>query len=227
LYSFSPIKPRGCILSSSSKYVTREARVNPVSDTLKSESKKPSSYIIPKKPLALLKNILTGEGKVKVEYNNTNVSFTFGNTHLVSRLIDGKYPNYDAVIPKENPNKLTVDREAFLNSIRRVSLFSSETTHQVCLRLKGSELNISAEDTDFSNEAAERLTCNYQGEDLEIGFNSRFLAEMLSNLETEEVTFEMSSPNRAGVMKPVNGNGKSKSGSEDLLMLVMPVMLNN
>lgn len=187
------------------------------------KSKKATSYIIPKKPLTLLKNILSGSGKVTVEYNNTNVSFSFGNTLLVSRLIDGKYPNYDAVIPKENPNKMIVDREAFLNSIRRVSIFSNKTTHQVRLKVKGSELNISAEDLDFSNEANERLTCSYKGEDMEIGFNSRFLAEMLSNMDCEEVQFEMSSPNRAGVMVPSKGSSKE----EDILMLVMPVMLNN
>lgn len=187
------------------------------------KSKKSTSYIIPKKPLMLLKNILTGTGKVKVEYNNTNVSFSFGNTLLVSRLIDGKYPNYDAVIPKENPNKMIVDREAFLNSIRRVSIFANKTTHQVRLKVKGSELNISAEDLDFSNEANERLTCSYKGEDMEIGFNSKFLAEMLSNIDCEEVQFEMSSPNRAGVMIPSKNGNKE----EDILMLVMPVMLNN
>ncbi len=187
------------------------------------KSKKSTSYIIPKKPLTLLKNILSGSGKVTVEYNNTNVSFSFGNTLLVSRLIDGKYPNYDAVIPKENPNKMIVDREAFLNSIRRVSIFANKTTHQVRLKVKGSELNISAEDLDFSNEANERLTCNYKGEDMEIGFNSKFLAEMLSNIDCEEVQFEMSTPNRAGVMVP----SKDSNKDEDILMLVMPVMLNN
>lgn len=187
------------------------------------KSKKSGSYIIPRKPLTLLKNILAGDGKVKVEYNNTNVSFSFGSNHLVSRLIDGKYPNYDAVIPKENPNKLVVDREAFLNSIRRVSIFANKTTHQVRLKVKGSELNVSAEDLDFANEATERLTCNYKGEDMEIGFNSKFLAEMLSNMDSEEVQFEMSSPNRAGVMVPAKNGNKE----EDILMLVMPVMLNN
>ncbi|TAL57618.1 MAG: DNA polymerase III subunit beta [Bacteroidetes bacterium] len=187
------------------------------------KSKKATSYIIPKKPLALLRNILIGDGKVKVEYNNTNVSFSFGNILLISRLIDGKYPNYDAVIPKENPNKMIVDRESFLNSIRRVSIYANKTTHQVRLKVKGSELNISAEDLDFSNEANERLTCNYKGEDMEIGFNSKFLAEMLSNIDCEEVQFEMSSPNRAGVMVPSKNGNKE----EDILMLVMPVMLNN
>jgi DNA polymerase-3 subunit beta len=187
------------------------------------KSKKSSSYIIPRKPLTLLKNVLTTGGLVAVEYNNTNVSFTFGNTHLISRLIDGKYPNYDAVIPKENPNKMIVDRAAFLNSIKRVSIFSNKTTHQVRLSVKGSELNISAEDLDFSNEANERLTCSYNGEDMEIGFNSKFLAEMLSNMDSDEVQFEMSTPNRAGVLVPA----KNTNDQEDILMLVMPVMLNN
>jgi len=187
------------------------------------KSKKSTSYIIPRKPLSLVKNTLTGDGKVQVEYNNTNVSFAFGNMLLVSRLIDGKYPNYDAVIPKENPNKMIVDREAFLHSIRRVSIFANKTTNQVRLKVKGSELNISAEDLDFSNEANERLTCNYKGEDMEIGFNSKFLAEMLSNIDCEEVQFEMSNPNRAGVMIPA----KNTNNEEDILMLVMPVMLNN
>jgi DNA polymerase III subunit beta len=188
-----------------------------------SKSKKSASYIIPKKPLTLLKNVLTGNGKVQVEYNTTNVSFSFGNILLISRLIDGKYPNYDAVIPKENPNKMIVDREAFLNSIRRVSIFANKTTNQVRLKVIGNELNISAEDLDFSNEANERLTCSYLGEDMEIGFNSKFLAEMLSNIDCEEVQFEMSTPNRAGVMVPA----KSTDKEEDILMLVMPVMLNN
>ncbi len=183
-----------------------------------------ASFIIPKKPLTLLKNILGGiTGNVKIEYNNTNAFFSFENTNLVCRLIDGKYPNYDAVIPKENPNKLTVDRLAFLNSIRRVSIFSNKTTHQVRLKIAGSELSISAEDLDFANEASERLTCQYAGEDMEIGFNSRFLAEMLSNLNGDNINLEMSAPNRAGILLPSDNDNKA----EDILMLVMPVMLNS
>ena len=183
-----------------------------------------SSFIIPKKPLNLLKNTLGGvNGNVKIEYNNTNAFFSFENTNLVCRLIDGKYPNYEAVIPKENPNKLTVDRISFLNSIRRVSIFSNKTTHQVRLKIAGSELSISAEDLDFSNEASERLTCQYSGEDMEIGFNSKFLAEMLSNFNCENVNMEMSAPNRAGILLPTD----NENSAEDILMLVMPVMLNN
>ena len=187
-------------------------------------SSKGASYIMPKKPLTLLKNLLSGiEAEVKIEYNDTNAFFTVDNVNLVCRLIDGKYPNYEAVIPKENPNRLTISRQAFLNSIRRVSIFSNKTTHQVRLKLTGSELNISAEDLDFANEANERLTCQYDGEDLEIGFNSRFIIEMLNNLQTENILLEMSAPNRAGIILP----GDSDDENEDILMLVMPVMLNS
>jgi len=134
-----------------------------------------AEFIMPKKPLNLLKGILGGsESEVTIEYNDANAKFTFDNIVLVCRLIDGKYPNYEAVIPKENPNKLTVDRASFLNSVRRVSIFSSKTTHQIRLKMAGTELNISAEDLDFANKADERLSCDYQGDDMQIGFNSRF-----------------------------------------------------
>jgi DNA polymerase III subunit beta len=185
---------------------------------------KTSSFILPKKPLNLLKNTLALlVSDVEIEYNETNASFTFDNTNLICRLIEGKYPNYEAVIPKSNPNKLTVDRSSLLSSIKRVSIFSNKTTHQVRLKISGSELNLSAEDIDFANEATERLTCQFAGEDMEIGFNSKFLIEMLSNLECENVMIEMSAPNRAGILLPVE---KIEDG-EDILMLVMPVMLNN
>ncbi|MCC7303056.1 MAG: DNA polymerase III subunit beta [Bacteroidia bacterium] len=183
-----------------------------------------ASFIVPKKPLTLLKNLLTANDEnVQVEYNANNAHFSFAGINLTCRLIDGKYPNYEAVIPKENPNRLTISRSSFLGSIRRVSIFSNKTTHQVRLKVGGSELNISAEDLDFSNEANERLTCAYEGQDMEIGFNSRFLLDMLNNLETEDVVLEMSAPNRAGIIKPATAAAEG----EDTLMLVMPVMLNN
>ncbi len=188
------------------------------------KSDKSSSFIMPKKSLNLLKNVLGAVNEeVSVEYNETNALFSFASTTLVCRLIDGKYPNYEAVIPKENPNKLTVERSAFLNAIKRVSIFSSKTTHQVRLKVTGSELTISAEDIDFANSATERLTCQYEGEDMEIGFNSRFLMEMLTNLRSEQVNLEMSAPNRAGILTPV----EKEDDNEEVLMLVMPVMLNS
>ena len=160
---------------------------------------------------------------MKIEYNQTNAKFNFGSIVLTCRLIDGKYPNYNAVIPQENSNKLTIDRLSFLNSVKRVSIFSNKTTHQIRLKIAGNEMHISAEDLDFSNKADERLSCQYEGSDIEIGFNSRFLLEMISSLETEQIHLEMSAPNRAGILLP---EGNSKDG-EDILMLVMPVMLNN
>ena len=184
---------------------------------------KTAEFIMPKKPLNLLKGVLGGEEDVIIEYNDANAKFTFENFVLICRLIDGKYPNYEAVIPKENPNKLTVDRASFQNSVRRVSIFSSKTTHQIRLKMAGTELNISAEDLDFSNKADERLSCDYQGDDMQIGFNSRFLSEMLSNLTSSEVLIEMSLPNRAGILTPIDGTDEG----EKITMLVMPVMLNN
>jgi len=183
-----------------------------------------TEFIMPKKPLNLLKGILAGsEEEVVIEYNESNAKFTFENSQLICRLIDGKYPNYEAVIPKENPNKLVIDRTQFLNSVRRVSIFSNKTTHQIRLKIAGAELNISAEDIDYSNKAEERLTCDYQGDDMQIGFNSRFLTEMLNNLNADEVKLEMSLPNRAGILTPIDG----LDTGEFITMLVMPVMLNN
>ena len=183
-----------------------------------------AEFIMPKKPLNLLKGILAAsDDDIKVEYNDSNAKFSFDNVQLLCRLIDGKYPNYEAVIPKENPNKLIIDRNQFLNSVRRVSIFSNKTTHQIRLKIAGAELNISAEDIDYSNKAEERLTCDYQGDDMQIGFNSRFLVEMLNNLNANDVSLEMSLPNRAGILTPVDGLDEG----EKVTMLVMPVMLNN
>lgn len=187
------------------------------------KSKGAASFILPKKPLNLLKNVLPQEEtKIKIDYNEANAFFSFDNYDLICRLIDGRYPNYEAVIPADNPNVLTIDRVAFLNSIKRVSIYSNKTTYQVKLSIKGSQLSVSAEDVDFANEANERLTCAYDGTDMEIAFNARFLADMLTNLDTEEVVLNLSLPNRAGILTP----GKDGiSPNESILMLVMPVMI--
>ncbi|NMH86147.1 DNA polymerase III subunit beta [Flavivirga algicola] len=195
------------------KYTREDIKANQVAE-----------FIMPKKPLNLLKGILAAsEDDVTIEYNESNAKFTFENSILICRLIDGKYPNYEAVIPKENPNKLVIDRTQFLNSVKRVSIFSNKTTHQIRLKIAGAELNISAEDIDYSNKAEERLTCDYQGDDMQIGFNSRFLTEMLNNLGSDEVQLEMSMPNRAGILTPIDGLDEG----EQVTMLVMPVMLNS
>jgi DNA polymerase III subunit beta len=182
-----------------------------------------SSFIVPRKPLNLLRSALASlKTDVRIDYTDNNALFSFDSVTLICRLIEGKYPNYEAVIPKENPFRLTVDRLDLLGSIKRVSIFANKTTHQVRLKMGGSELTISAEDLDFANEAQERLTCTYSGDDMEIGFNSRFLQEMLSNLDSENIHIEMSAPNRAGIITQV----EKGDPNEDILMLVMPVMLN-
>ena len=183
-----------------------------------------AEFIMPKKPLNLLKSVLVGsEEEVKVKYNNSNVQFSFDDTLIICRLIDGKYPNYEAVIPKDNPNIMSINRVQLLNTVKRVSIFSNKTTHQIRLRIAGAELHISAEDIDYSNKAEERLRCAFQGDDMQIGFNARFLTEMLTNLNSEEVQLELSLPNRAGIITPVDGLEQG----EQVTMLVMPVMLNN
>lgn len=181
------------------------------------------SFILPKKASNLLRSSLPDdETTVKVDFNNANAFFSFGSYHLVCRLIDEKYPDYNAVIPKENPNTLLIDRLQFLNSVKRVSIVSNKTTHQIRLKIAGSEMIVSAEDFDASNEGQERLVCDYSGSDIEIGFNSKYLMDMLTNLGTDQIRFELSTPNRAGLLLP----SKNEEG-EEILMLVMPMMLNN
>lgn len=185
-------------------------------------------FILPRKPISLIKNILSSHKEdcdVVMEYNSTNVSFSFDNFYAVCRLVDGKYPNIEAAIPKENPNKLTVDRVSFLNTLRRVSLFASLSTHQVRLTIGERDLYVSAEDIEFSNNAKEKMPCEYEGDPMEIGFNAKFLMEMVNNLDTENILIEMSHPSRAGILFPVNNGDEAQN--EDILMLVMPVMLAN
>ncbi|HEY8401918.1 MAG TPA: DNA polymerase III subunit beta [Cytophagaceae bacterium] len=182
-----------------------------------------NTLIIPRKALNLLKASLPGDNTiVKIEFNASNAFFSFNNIKMICRLIDERFPDYENAIPVNNPNKLTINRADVLNSLKRISIYANKTTHQVRLRIAGSELQISAEDLDFSNEANERLACEYEGEDMEIGFNAKFLIEMLNNLDCESVDFNLSAPNRAGLIIPTD-----KDQNEDILMLVMPVMLNN
>lgn len=186
-------------------------------------SEEPSSIIIPRKALNLLKSTLPSENvPITVEFNNSNAYFKFNNIKMICRLIDERFPDYENVIPVDNENDMTINRMELLSSLRRIAIYANKTTYQVGLKLTGSELQISAEDQDFSNEANERLSCEHEGEDIEIGFNAKFLVEMLNNLSSKEVTFKFSVPNRAGLIIP-----SEKGEHEDILMLVMPVMLNN
>ncbi|MBR4505739.1 MAG: DNA polymerase III subunit beta [Bacteroidales bacterium] len=194
-------------------------------DITSSES---TNFILPKKPITIVKNILAArkdDGDITVEYNNTNLFITFDNFYIVCRLVDGRYPNYEAAIPKDNPNKLILDRQSFLNTLRRVSIFASEATRQVRLSISANKVDISAEDLEFSNKAHESIPCQYEGDPMDIGFNAKFLTEMISNLDTEQVLIELSHPSRAGIIFPYGDEAEGKQ--DDILMLVMPVMLAN
>ena len=211
--------------SESLKFVATDAHKLVKFETSEYSANEVSEFIMPKKPLQILKGILQTESSdLTIQHNDSNAKFIFDKSSITCRLIDGKFPNYEAVIPKDNPNVLTIDRQLFLNSARRVSIFSNKTTNQIRLKLAGSLLNISAEDFDFSNKADENLECQYSGDDIQIGFNSKFLIEMLNNLESDMITLSMSHPNRAGIIRPLNESGESK---ESITMLVMPVMLND
>ncbi len=181
-----------------------------------------TTLILPRKALNLLKSSLpSGSVDVKAEFSNSNAFFSFENIKMVSRLIDERYPDYENVIPKDNPNKMLIERNSFLSTLKRIAIYSNKTTHQIRLKISADELEISAEDLDYSNEAKEKITCEFSGEPMEIGFNAKFLIEMLNNLDASMISMEMSLPNRAGLIVPVE-----KDENEDILMLVMPVMLN-
>lgn len=186
-------------------------------------SKTASSFIVPRKALQLISGSLpTEDTQVTISYNSSNAFFSFGNVNLICRLIDARFPDYNAVIPTDNPNRLIISANEIINSLRRLIIFSNKTTHQVTFELKGSELTITARDLDFSNEATEKLVCNYNGEDMEISFNGKFLTDILSALNTDEVQFEFSTPTRASLISPT-----LVDANETTLMLVMPIMVNN
>jgi DNA polymerase III subunit beta len=178
--------------------------------------------IVPRKTLILLNTLLSGESQtVNVAFNDSHVYFKLAHMSMVSRLIDERYPDYERVIPTDNVNKLTIHRMSFLSSLKRIAIYANRTTHQIKLSIAGSELQIFAEDFDFSSDANERLTCEYEGDDLEIGFNAKFLVEILQNLTVEEVEMHFSTPSKASLIFP-----KEKEDNEDLMLLIMPVILN-
>lgn len=182
-----------------------------------------SSFILPKKPASLLRNILAREkNDVLIEFDDKNALFTLTDYRLVCRLVEGNYPNYSSVIPSDNPNKLIIDRLDIINSLRRVSVFSSQASNLVKLDISANQLNVSAQDIDFSISAYENLTCQYDGDNMEIGFKSTFLIELLNNLSSREIVLELSDPSRAGLLLPL----EKDSDDEDLLMLLMPMMIN-
>ena len=185
------------------------------------KNNEPKEFIMPKKPLSIFKNILSGsDDEVVIEFNENMAKFSFGEHTWICRLIDGKYPNYTAVVPKENPNVLTINRNLLLSSIRRASIFSSKSTNQVRFKLSGNILHLHAEDTEYANKAEMQIPCEYKGEDINIGFSSKFLTEMLAVLNSEDILIKMSQPNRPGIIEPVDGLDED----EHILMLSMPVI---
>ncbi len=182
-----------------------------------------ASFILPKKPASLLRNILPKEsGPFKVEFDNKNAFFNLTDYKVVCRLVEGNYPNYNSVIPKNNPRKISIDRVQFFNTLKRVSVFSNQASNLVKLQMKGNEVTVSAQDIDFSISATERIKCQYEGDDIEIGFKSVFLLEILANIASQDVIMELADPTRAGLFLPA----EAESASEDLLMLLMPMMIN-
>ncbi len=180
------------------------------------------SFIVPRKPLNLLKSALPdNEDEITINYNSNHLFVKHGTTQMSCRLIDARFPDYKVVIPADNPYKLVVNKSQFQSALRRVSVFSNKSTNQVALNISGSELGLAAQDVDFSFEGNERMKCQYDGEDLTIAFNARFLIEMLNASEGDEVRIELSTPTKAGILRPIEAEE-----NEDLLMLVMPLMLN-
>jgi DNA polymerase-3 subunit beta len=183
---------------------------------------KNDSFIVPRKPLNLLKSAIpSNDDEITISYNSNHLFVKHGTTQMSCRLIDARFPDYKVVIPSENPYRLTVNRNDFQGALRRVSVFSNKSTNQVALSIAGSELELKAQDVDFSFEGDERMKCQYNGEDMMIAFNARFLIEMLGAANSDEVNIELSTPTKAGLIKPAE-----QDENEELLMLVMPLMLN-
>lgn len=181
-----------------------------------------AAFILPKKPAVLLKNLLPKEqGDIQISFDGRNAIIILEGYVLTCRLIEGRYPNYNSVIPQNNPHKVTIDRNAFISALKRVSVFSSAATSLIKLHLENNTIQISAQDIDFSTSAEETLICQYDGSPLSIGFKPTFLVEIMNNIATQEVMMELADPSRGGVILPTE-----QEENEDLLMLLMPMMLN-
>jgi DNA polymerase-3 subunit beta len=183
-----------------------------------------SSFILPKKPASILKSVLPKAfSDITLEIDDKNALFTFESFTLICRLVEGVYPNYGTVIPKDNPNKLIVDRVELMTGLKRVAIFANQASNLVGLAISGNQLKINAKDIDYAMEGHEEVNCQYDGDEMEIGFKSNFLFEILSNITTSEVVFELSDPTRAGIVLPKDNENES----EEVLMLLMPMMINN
>lgn len=191
--------------------------------TIEAKGEERASFILPKKPSNLLKSLLAKEIEdVAIKFDENNAYITMSGYTMTCRFIEGRYPNYNSVIPQENPNKVTVDRQTLLNALKRVSVFSNPANSLVKLQLSDSTIEISAQDIDFSTAAEETVACEYTGNAMNIGFKSSFFIEILNNIQARDISLELSDPSRAGLIFPMD-----KEDGEDLLMLLMPMMLND
>ena len=189
--------------------------------SIKSDS--PASFILPKKPATLLKNVLAKDGgDVVIKFNDRSAEITFADGSLACRLIDGRYPNYNSVIPQNNPNQLTIDRRSLIGALRRVLPFASESSQLIRFHLEAGKVELSSEDIDFATSAKEVITCEYAGQSMNIGFKGSSLSEILNNLEGDDVIIELADPSRAGIIVPA-----TQPENEDVLMLIMPMLLND
>jgi DNA polymerase-3 subunit beta len=187
------------------------------------KSETPASFILPKKPATLLKNVLGKDGgDVVIKFDDRTSEIRFAEGTLMCRLIEGKYPNYNSVIPKNNPNELTIDRRSLLGALRRVLPFASESSQLIRFHLEAGRLELTSEDIDFATSAKETITCDYSGQAMNIGFKGGSLSEILTNLDSDEVTIQLADPSRAGLILPT-----TQPENEDVLMLIMPMLLND
>jgi DNA polymerase-3 subunit beta len=189
--------------------------------SIKGEQK--SILIIPKKPANLLRNILPKEtGSVIISFDENNVLFKLSNYQMFCRLVEGRFPNYNAVVPQNNPYKIIVERASFLNTLKRVAIFANQSTSLVKISISSNKMELTSQDIDFSTSAEESITCQYEGEQINIGFKAQFIIDIVSNLETQDIVLELADPSRAGLFLPVENEE-----NEDLLMLLMPMLIND
>ena len=185
-------------------------------------SEQPAAFILPKKPANLLRNLLGKVGgDVIIRFDERNAEVNYGDGILQCRLIEGRYPNYNSVIPQNNPNELRVDRLGLLAALRRVQPFANDSSNLIRFHVEGSTLQLDAEDYDFSKTATERLTCEYNGQPMSIGFKGSSFIEVLSNFDCQEVIIQLADPSRAGLVLP-----SEQPENQDVLMLMMPMLIN-
>ncbi len=186
-------------------------------------SEQPASFILPKKPATLLRNMLQKEGgDVNIRFDERNAEIVYDDGTIICRLIEGRYPNYNSVIPQNNPNVLTVDRLTLLSALRRVQPFANDSSNLIRFHVEGSTLQLNAEDFDFSKTATEQMNCDYNGQPMSIGFKGSSFIDILNNFECQEVTIQLADPSRAGLVLP-----SEQPEGQDVLMLMMPMLIND